>query len=182
MRHLMVFALASASQAESASNPQVETTDPRLTIDNGIYRVDGAPYTGAIATHYPGGVLKELAWYQAGQQHGLTSTFYATGIRRDERWYQRSKAHGNHRGWWPTGLRKFDFTYVADKRESIHRQWYATGVPYTELTFHLDREDGMQRAFRENGKPYINYEVKDGYKYGLSKSGVCRSLENGQVR
>jgi hypothetical protein len=187
----IVFAAATAiavigctTHADSASNAQVESDDARLLLDNGVYRFDHEPYSGFIVTRYPDdpdGTVKKRALYQAGQQDGLTRTYYATGARRDERWYKRGKANGNHRGWWPSGLRKFDFTYVEDRREGVHRQWYVTGAPYTELTFHLDREDGMQRAFRENGKPYINYEVKDGFKYGLSKSSLCTSLKNEEI-
>jgi antitoxin component YwqK of YwqJK toxin-antitoxin module len=169
------------TSADSASDVQVESTDARLSLYNGIYLYDHVPYSGVIVTRYPEGTMKKRALYEAGQQDGLTRTFYATGARRDERRYKRGRASGNHRGWWPNGLRKFDFTYVEDRREGVHRQWYVTGTPYTELTFHLDREDGMQRAFRENGKPYINYEVKDGFKYGLSKSALCASLKNEEV-
>ena len=34
----------------------------------------------------------------------------------------------------------------------------------------------MQQAWRENGKPYINYEAKDGFRYGLQKSNLCYTL------
>lgn len=40
----------------------------------------------------------------------------------------------------------------------------------------------MQKAWRENGKPYINYEVKDGVRYGLQKAALCYTLKNGQTK
>lgn len=40
----------------------------------------------------------------------------------------------------------------------------------------------MQQAWRENGKPYINYEVRDGFRYGLRKSALCYSLEDEKIK
>jgi hypothetical protein len=39
----------------------------------------------------------------------------------------------------------------------------------------------MQKAWRENGKPFINYEVKDGVRYGLQKSALCYTLKNEKI-
>jgi hypothetical protein len=40
----------------------------------------------------------------------------------------------------------------------------------------------MQKAWRENGKPFINYEVKDGVRYGLQKSALCYTLKNEKMK
>ena len=40
----------------------------------------------------------------------------------------------------------------------------------------------MQKAWRENGKLYINYEVKEGVRYGLQKAALCYTLKNGQSK
>jgi hypothetical protein len=40
----------------------------------------------------------------------------------------------------------------------------------------------MQKAWRENGKPYINYESKDGHRYGLQKANLCYTLRDGQIK
>lgn len=45
-----------------------------------------------------------------------------------------------------------------------------------------DREDGMKQAWRENGRPYINYEARDGFRYGLQKSALCYTLEDGAIQ
>ena len=45
------------------------------------------------------------------------------------------------------------------------------------MNFKDDGEYGMQQAWRENGKVFINYEAKDGYRYGLQKSNLCYTLE-----
>jgi hypothetical protein len=182
---LLLCAACHQPVAATADEPAASSFvdgDTRLALENGIFYLNGRPLDGVIVTPLLDGSLKGYTSYAAGKQAGLAVTFYDTGAIRDARWYARGKANGSHRGWWPNGIPKFDFTYVDDKREGVHRQWYVTGGLYTELSFHLDSEDGMQRAFRENGKPYINYEVRNGFKYGLSKSALCVSLQDGRIR
>jgi hypothetical protein len=40
----------------------------------------------------------------------------------------------------------------------------------------------MQNAWRENGKPYINYEARDGRRYGLQKSNLCYTLKDQKLK
>jgi len=40
----------------------------------------------------------------------------------------------------------------------------------------------MQKARRENGKPYINYEAKNGFRYGLQKAALCYTLRDGKLK
>jgi antitoxin component YwqK of YwqJK toxin-antitoxin module len=175
---VLAVALSGCTGSASGSETVVEATDARLRLDNGVYRLDDAPFSGIIIRRFARGALKQRGVYRAGRQHGLTSSFYEDGRLRERRRYVRGKANGSHDGWWPSGSLRFSFNYVDDKREGVQRQWYVTGGLYTELRFRDDREHGIQRAFRENGKAYINYEVRDGFKYGLSKSALCTSLEN----
>lgn len=184
--------VAASSGDETAAMAPVDvsgvpsvTTDaasPDLVLDNGVYRLRGAPYSGVIEERYPNGVVKRAGSYYEGRQHGITKTFYADGRLRDERSYRDNLSYGRHVGYWDNGNIKFDFIYRDEKREGLHRQWYRTGAQYTALNYRDDKEHGMQRAWRDNGKPYINYEARNGFRYGLQKSALCYELADGAVK
>lgn len=160
----------------------VPATHPELVLENGIYLFRGQPYDGFTEERYPGGAVKSVASYYLGMRHGTTKTYYPDGRARDTRSYRNNLSYGRHVGYWDNGNIKFDFTYVDDRREGLQRQWYSSGAPYTALTFRNDREDGMQRAWRDNGRLYINYEAKDGFRYGLQKSALCYELADGAIK
>ncbi len=50
------------------------------------------------------------------------------------------------------------------------------------LEYKDDQEDGLQRAWRPNGKPYINYEAKDGHRYGMQKAALCYTLVDEKLK
>ncbi len=154
----------------------VSIKNPALKLDNGIFYLDTKPYAGYITERYENGNVKSITSLYKGMQQGITKSFYPDGTPGDERMYRQNLSYGRHFGYWQNGNMKFDFTYYNDKREGLQKQWYESGQRYAFLTFKNDKEDGMQQAWRENGKPYINYQAKDGFRYGLQKSGLCYTL------
>ena len=159
-------------------NDTIQETNPALTLENGMYYVYNRPFAGFVRSQYGTGQVKSIGSYLAGKQHGTTRTFYADGQLRDERHYRDNFSYGRQVGFWQNGHQKFDFVYYDDKREGLQKQWYETGEPYAFLTYANDQESGMQKAWRQNGKLYINYEVKDGIRYGLQKSALCYTLRD----
>ncbi len=153
-----------------------------LSLDNGIYLLNGTPYSGYVAEKYEDGTTKSVRSLLNGQQHGVSSTFYANGKIRDRRSYKANKSVGRHQGYWENGNPKFDFWYRDDKREGPNKQWYESGQPYAFLHFKDDQEDGLQRTWRKNGKPYINYEAKDGHRYGMQKAALCYTLVDEKLK
>jgi hypothetical protein len=159
----------------------VSATSSDLVLANGIYLYRGRPFDGFIEEQYPGGALKGRVPYFDGMRHGVATTFYPDGRLRDTRSYRGNLSYDRHVGYWNDGRIRFDFTYVDEKREGLQRQWYRSGKPYTALMFKDDKEDGRQRAWRENGKLYINYEARDGFRYGLQKSALCYEIADGAI-
>lgn len=154
----------------------------KLSLQNGIYYLGSKPYSGFIKNVYQTDSLKSIGSYFQGKQHGTTKTFFPNGALETERNYKNGLAYGNHFGYWKNGNKKFDFMYVNDKREGMHKKWYETGRQYCELSYTNDQENGMQKAWRENGKIYINYEVKDGIRYGLQNSALCYTLKDEKLK
>jgi antitoxin component YwqK of YwqJK toxin-antitoxin module len=163
-------------------NDTVLQISSALVLGNGIYYLDGKPYSGFIKNVYKSDTLKSIGSYLKGEQHGTTKTFFPNGKLETTRNYKNGLSYGQHLGYWGNGNKKFYFIYFNDKREGIQKQWYESGTKYYELNFADDQENGMQKAWLENGKPYINYEVKDGVRYGLQKSALCYTLKNEQIK
>lgn len=163
-------------------NTTLFQNDTALKLQNGVYYFGSKPFSGFIKEIYSKGTLKSIASYYQGKQHGTTKTFFENGKPRDERNYKNGIGYGRHFGFWENENMKYDFTYYNDKREGAQRQWYESGNPYYALNFTYDRENGIQKAWRENGKPFINYEVKDGVRYGLQKAALCYTLKNEKLK
>ncbi len=156
----------------------VSATDENLRLDNGIYYFNNLPFSGYRRELYEDNQVSMISGYLNGMQNGTSISYYPDGKLRFIRMYKENKSFGKHTGYWENGNQKFEFYYLNDKREGVNKQWYESGQPYAFLSFKNDREDGMQQAWAENGKAYINYEVKDGFRYGLQKSGLCYTLND----
>jgi hypothetical protein len=173
---------------------QIEPVDvsgiPADTVDagslglveaNGLFFLNAQPFSGFIRESHDSGTLRRITSVYSGAQHGVTRTYYPDGQLRDARSYRANRAYGRHHGYWANQALKFDFQYVDDRREGIQKQWYQSGRPYTLLTYENDREVGLQQAWRESGRPFMNYEVRDGIRYGLQKSVLCNETEDGET-
>ena len=163
-------------------NDTILQNSASLKLKNGVYYKDNKSYSGYIKEIYLSDTLKSIGSYFNGLQHGITMTLFSNGKLATLRNYNNGLSYGRHFGYWENGNMKFDFNYFNDKREGIQKQWYENGKPYFELTFIDDHEDGMQKAWRENGKLFMNYEVKEGIRYGLQKTALCYTLKNEKIK
>lgn len=59
----------------------------------------------------------------------------------------------------------------------VVRTFYASGRPYEVRTFRNGREEGLQQAWTEDGTLYINYEMRNGRRYGFINARPCRPVE-----
>lgn len=168
--------------ATKIPNDTIAVDDKNLILENGVYYLKLASFSGYIIEKYPNAEPKSIVSYLKGKKHGFSSSYYLNGKLNDKRSYKNGKSFGKQIGFWENGKQKFEFIYINDKREGLQKQWYESGKPYAFLTFKDDKEDGMQQAWRENGKSYINYEAKDGKRYGLQKSNLCYTLINEKLK
>ena len=127
----------------------VSSTDKKLVLNNGIYYYNNLLYSGYIKVVYPDGNFNSIGGILNGMLHGKSISFYLGGKTKDIRMYRENKSVGKQIGYWENGNQKFEFYYLDDKEKEV----------------------------ANNGKPYINYEAKDGFRYGLQKSNLCYTLE-----
>ncbi len=74
---------------------------------------------------------------------------------------------------WPNGTLRRAFDVRKDVRHGEYRTWTIDGKPYELKHFADGREDGLQQAWDENGRLYLNYEVRDGRRYGMVNAKPC---------
>jgi antitoxin component YwqK of YwqJK toxin-antitoxin module len=53
------------------------------------------------------------------------------------------------------------------------RTYYASGKPFELRHFYNGREEGVQQVWTEDGELYINYEMKNGRRYGTINARPC---------
>lgn len=74
---------------------------------------------------------------------------------------------------WPNGHLRRAFDLKGDVRHGEYRTFTIDGKPYELKHFRLGKEDGLQQAWDERGELYLNYEVKNGRRYGMVNAKPC---------
>lgn len=74
---------------------------------------------------------------------------------------------------WPNGHLRSRVQYLADVYHGEYRTWTEDGKPYELKHFAYGREVGRQQAWDTDGALYLNYEVRDGRKYGMANAKPC---------
>jgi antitoxin component YwqK of YwqJK toxin-antitoxin module len=157
----------------------VFTTDEKLTLVNGLYLYKNKSFAGIVIELYPSGVIKKQMSIYKGMLHGTYTSFYENKKPWEIRTYKNNLSTGIHYGFWAeNGKPKFEYNYYEEKMEGLQKKWYPSGKPYFALHYVNDREEGLQQGWRENGKLFLNYEAKDGFRYGLQKAALCYTLRD----
>ena len=54
-----------------------------------------------------------------------------------------------------------------------YRTWYPSGRPYEVRHFVHGREHGRQQSWTEDGTLFLNYEMRDGRRFGMVNAQPC---------
>ena len=103
----------------------------------------------------------------------LEVTSYADGRPAAVRAYHDGQKAGTHVEWWPSGALRVVAQYSDDAYNGEYRSWYETGRPYELRHYAHGRESGMQQSWTQDGTLFLNYEVRDGRRYGLVNARPC---------
>jgi protein SCO1/2 len=119
-------------------------------------------------------VLLLLATQLPGARPGtMKVTRYAGGRIASAGFYRGAVKVGTHTAWWPDGTLRAVAQYSADAYDGVYETWYPSGARYELRTFARGHESGRQQAWAANGSLYLNYEVRDGRRYGLVNARPC---------
>jgi hypothetical protein len=134
-----------------------------------------------IASH--GSMAAPSASRIAGRPHGIVEHRHSNGriASREQFWLGRKI--GLAETWWPNGHPRSMAAYADDVYEGEYRTFYQDGHPYELRHFERGREAGVQQSWNEDGSLYLNYEVRNGRRYGLINATPCLPADkNGYSR
>ena len=87
-----------------------------------------------------------------------------------------AKRNGRVETFWPNGHMKSDVTYRDDAYDGEYRTWYESGKPYELRHYVAGHEEGLQQSWTEAGMVYLNYEVRNGRRYGFVNAAPCMTV------
>lgn len=75
--------------------------------------------------------------------------------------------------WYPDGTLKMIAHYQRDAFHGEYRTWYPSGAPFEVRHYDHGRESGLQQSWTIDGQLYLNYEVRNGRRYGFVNAKPC---------
>ncbi len=74
---------------------------------------------------------------------------------------------------WPDGSPRTEGRYRGDVRHGEYRNWHANGRLAERRQYIDGREAGRQQAWTADGLLYLNYDVRNGRRYGMVNARPC---------
>jgi antitoxin component YwqK of YwqJK toxin-antitoxin module len=89
--------------------------------------------------------------------------------------YRNGRKVGVHWTFWPGGGRKRRAPYASegDAYEGRVLSWDESGRLRDVRRYRRGREEGLQQSYGFDGTLFLNYEVRNGRRYGLVNSTPC---------
>ena len=165
------------AEIETIPNITLRSGDTALSLQNGVWFYQQAPFTGFIETYFSSGSLKSRQSFYKGKDEGLFLSYYEDGSKDAQRFYHHGEKDSINQGWWPNGNRRFEYHFKDGICEGDFKEWYQSGKPLKHIVYHNGREESG-KGWRENGKIYMSFVVKDGRLYGMVNTNLCYSLKN----
>lgn len=151
----------------------LETSAAGVAQLGGQWTLNGRPFSGLLMDRAPSGSVRMIVRLVNGRPDGREWRWYEDGRLESVRTYADGRKIGHHRGWWPDGTPRFEADYTDDAFDGTYRAWHPTGG-VSELRHFFDgREEGLQQVWTPNGILFLNYEVRNGRRFGLVNAKPC---------
>jgi len=75
---------------------------------------------------------------------------------------------------WPNGVHRTVAEYLGEFYHGEYRSWRQDGSAYELRHYDHGRESGLQQSWTADGRLYLNYEVRNGRRYGFINSIPCQ--------
>ena len=75
--------------------------------------------------------------------------------------------------YWPNGRIKSAGTFLDDVRHGEYRTFRENGTPYELRHYDRGRESGLQQSWEADGTLFLNYEMRNGRRYGFVNAAPC---------
>lgn len=119
----------------------------------------------------------------AGRPDRVVDRFFADGSLASRETYRAGRKVGVHWAFWPDGTARRRASYgsdeAADAYDGMVRTWDETGRARDIRRYARGREHGVQQSFGPNGEIFLNYEARNGRRFGLVNSTPCLGVGSG---
>jgi antitoxin component YwqK of YwqJK toxin-antitoxin module len=105
--------------------------------------------------YHPNGAMKSRVQIRDGMRQGVEHRWHSNGRLAAVRTFANDVLHGQS------------------------RSWYADGSPYEERWYAGGQEAGAQRAYAPDGVMYLNYEMRNGRRFGMVNARPCLRAAEG---
>lgn len=157
----------------------VEAGGPHVSHMASTWLSDGRPIEGVLLEHDQSGALRLQVHLSHGRLDGIEHRWYGNGQRESVRLYREGHKAGHHMGWWPDGSPRFESTYEDHAFEGESRSWHANGRIFEIRHYSHGHEEGMQQSWTAEGALFLNYQVRQGRRYGFVNARPCTPVSGG---
>lgn len=171
----LIFIACNEKAAVATDLPVLHEDDVHeKEMRNGIFFVDGKPFSGKLIGFYPN--KKDTMFqsnYEVGLEHGEWKKYHLNGKIFQQRFYSKGAKVGRFSAWWENGEKQMDYFFEQDEYQGTCSEWNQEGRLIREMNYKKGYELGSQKQWYENGEIRSNYIIKDGRRYGLLGTKNC---------
>lgn len=180
VRSVLAAAFIAGSSVGRSTSAVIDVGAADVAQHGGVWRLAGRPFSGLLLERDPSGVVRMAVPLVEGLPDGREWRWYDDGSLESVRQYANGHKVGFHRGWWRGGRRQFEADLRDDGFHGRYRAWHAHGRLSDVRTFVEGREDGVQQSWTADGVLFLNYEVRNGRRYGMVNAKPC--MPTGKVQ
>lgn len=144
-----------------------------VTQRAGVWQIGSVPFEGILLERDAGRFVRMAVRVAGGRPDGREWRWYPNGRLESVRAYSAGRKVGVHRGWWSDGSSRFEADFRDDGFHGRYRAWYANGRLADLRTYVDGRESGRQQSWTADGALFLNYEVRNGRRYGMVNPKPC---------
>ena len=87
-----------------APTPEIKVEFSKVKWENGLWLLDGEPFTGVVVRYAKDGTTLQTRWeMKEGKMHGLIQEWHPNGVQSAETNFVDGKRHGENRYWYTDG-------------------------------------------------------------------------------
>lgn len=120
----------------------------------------------------------EIRTYHKGLEHGTWKKFYPGGIVRELRYFENGQKTGDLITWWENGQKQSHYLFKNGEYEGTCREWNMEGKLVREMNYHKGYEEGSQKQWYDDGNIRSNYVIIKGRRFGLLGTKNCTNVSD----
>jgi hypothetical protein len=168
-----VLCLAMLDSMIGVGRQTIDVHGPGVEHVHGQWSRDGRPMTGTLIEREAEGGVVMIARVANGVVDGAERRWFSNGRLESVRTFAAGRKAGVHEGWWPDGTPRFRASYHDDAFDGVYEAWHRTGTMSERREFLRGHEEGRQQMWMADGTLFVNYEMRNGRRFGMVNAKPC---------